>query len=311
VAYTHGQQIDQPLSITRLGYADVNGTWNGPFTVVPLWTLRGYADTSYFAEAGAQNCLALGTGTRCVAVNYPAEYWMPPFRASPIPPAFHGSLLIDKADASGQLFRRNRYYDPATGRFTQEDPIGLAGGLNLYGFANGDPVSFSDPFGLWPDWMNNFLEGMHAVTSVEGGSCKGYACTFGAVVGLATMMTPAGGVEERAVAGLAEEARFIPNPGGKLGSAAHRAVIQETADALEAEGATIVAGGGRLAERAIRVGNGKIRFPDIEAVRADGSRVFVNVGRMTKAGNPVAREGRALNDLKGTGVETLFVPYTP
>lgn len=35
-----------------------------------------------------------------------------------------------------------------TGLFTQEDPIGLAGGLNLYGFANGDPVNFSDPFGL-------------------------------------------------------------------------------------------------------------------------------------------------------------------
>ncbi len=32
--------------------------------------------------------------------------------------------------------------------FTQQDPIGLAGGLNLYGFANGDPVNFSDPFGL-------------------------------------------------------------------------------------------------------------------------------------------------------------------
>ena len=35
--------------------------------------------------------------------------------------------------------------------FTQQDPIGLAGGLNLYGFANGDPVNFSDPFGLCPD----------------------------------------------------------------------------------------------------------------------------------------------------------------
>ncbi len=29
-----------------------------------------------------------------------------------------------------------------------EDPIGLAGGLNLYGFAGADPVNFSDPFGL-------------------------------------------------------------------------------------------------------------------------------------------------------------------
>jgi len=39
-------------------------------------------------------------------------------------------------------------YDPNTGIFTQEDPIGLAGGLNLYGFASGDPVNFSDPYGL-------------------------------------------------------------------------------------------------------------------------------------------------------------------
>jgi RHS repeat-associated protein len=52
------------------------------------------------------------------------------------------------ATPAGLLYRRNRYYDPATGRFTQEDPIGLAGGINLYGFANGDPLSYSDPFGL-------------------------------------------------------------------------------------------------------------------------------------------------------------------
>lgn len=51
---------------------------------------------------------------------------------------------------SGLQCMRNRYYDPRTGRFTQEDPIGLAGGLNLYGFAAGDPVNFSDPFGLCP-----------------------------------------------------------------------------------------------------------------------------------------------------------------
>jgi len=56
--------------------------------------------------------------------------------------------MEDQQDASGLLYRRNRYYDPATGRFTQEDPIGLGGGVNLYGFANGDPVSYSDPYGL-------------------------------------------------------------------------------------------------------------------------------------------------------------------
>ncbi len=34
------------------------------------------------------------------------------------------------------------------GALTQEDPIGVAGGLNLYGYAGGDPINFSDPFGL-------------------------------------------------------------------------------------------------------------------------------------------------------------------
>jgi uncharacterized protein RhaS with RHS repeats len=52
-----------------------------------------------------------------------------------------GSVLTDQRDPSGFLYRRNRYYDPMAGRFTQPDPIGLAGGINLYGFAAGDPVS--------------------------------------------------------------------------------------------------------------------------------------------------------------------------
>lgn len=52
-----------------------------------------------------------------------------------------------------QSFRRNRYLDPGTGRFTQPDPIGLGGGLDSYGFASGDPVNFSDPFGLSSDTL--------------------------------------------------------------------------------------------------------------------------------------------------------------
>jgi uncharacterized protein RhaS with RHS repeats len=38
--------------------------------------------------------------------------------------------------------------DPATGRFLQTDPIGMAGGMNLYAYAGGDPVNRTDPSGL-------------------------------------------------------------------------------------------------------------------------------------------------------------------
>jgi RHS repeat-associated protein len=48
----------------------------------------------------------------------------------------------------GVSFFRNRAYDQATGRWTQEDPIGLAGGMNLYQFNGNNPVMYSDPFGL-------------------------------------------------------------------------------------------------------------------------------------------------------------------
>lgn len=51
---------------------------------------------------------------------------------------------------TGLYYMRARFYDPAIGRFLSEDPIGIAGGLNLYAYAGNDPVNSSDPFGLCP-----------------------------------------------------------------------------------------------------------------------------------------------------------------
>jgi len=51
-------------------------------------------------------------------------------------------------DGTGLYYYRARYYDSVTKQWLSEDPIGLAGGLNLYAYVNGDPISFSDPEGL-------------------------------------------------------------------------------------------------------------------------------------------------------------------
>jgi RHS repeat-associated protein len=49
---------------------------------------------------------------------------------------------------SGYHYNWHRYYDPSTGRYLTPDPIGLAGGLNGYGYAGQDPMGAVDPWGL-------------------------------------------------------------------------------------------------------------------------------------------------------------------
>ena len=52
--------------------------------------------------------------------------------------------------ATGLHYNYYRDYDPATGRYVQVDPIGLAGGLNPYLYANGSPLRYTDPSGNIP-----------------------------------------------------------------------------------------------------------------------------------------------------------------
>jgi len=51
---------------------------------------------------------------------------------------------------TGLHYNRHRYYDPGSGRYISQDPIGLSGGYNLYAYANGNPLSNIDPMGT--DW---------------------------------------------------------------------------------------------------------------------------------------------------------------
>jgi len=141
--YVHVEGLDQPLGLIRSdGTRVLNYTW------------RGLGESSVFTN-GAAGDASITSGLP--AVDWPtrtqgAVYFTPNVLASgPSGPfTWFGTLAENGAGSTGLLYKRNRYFDPASGRFTQADPIGLGGGLNLYGFANGDPVNYSDPFGLCP-----------------------------------------------------------------------------------------------------------------------------------------------------------------
>jgi len=49
---------------------------------------------------------------------------------------------------TGLYYMRARYYDPQLGRFLSEDPLGIAGGMNLYPYGGNDPINTRDPSGL-------------------------------------------------------------------------------------------------------------------------------------------------------------------
>jgi len=134
VRYTHAGGIDEPLIVWK---SDVGG-W------VPHRSWRGVYEAGTPVDGTSSN------------VTWPGQsldvFYAPDARLTTVQQSnWMGSLVEGKTDKSGLQYMRNRYYDPRTGRFTQEDPIGLAGGSNLYGFAGGDPVNHTDPFGLTPD----------------------------------------------------------------------------------------------------------------------------------------------------------------
>ena len=143
VAYAHAQGIDQPVGILKR-YAE-EGTWG---YVTPHANWKG--EWSYGTFSDGSICLTMGQS----CPNWPGFSWSMDGASRGTEPQSYtvwwGSIIRGQADASGLQYLRNRYYDPRTGRFTQQDPIGLAGGMNLYGFAAGDPVNYSDPFGLCP-----------------------------------------------------------------------------------------------------------------------------------------------------------------
>ena len=60
---------------------------------------------------------------------------------------FNGFFGV-QTDSNGLLYMNARYYNVELRRFVSADPRGFGESANFYWFANGDPLSLADPFGL-------------------------------------------------------------------------------------------------------------------------------------------------------------------
>lgn len=153
-----------------------------------------------------------------------APFGYRPYGTASAAPAQFGYTGQRVDQETGLYYYRARHYSPQWGRFTQADPIGYAGGINLYGYVGNDPVNLIDTTGLAPDssmvysyatgggssWGSNLLQGFYdlipgthytalaqgqaASGSYVGASIYGTAALFDVTLAMATA-----GVSSRAI----------------------------------------------------------------------------------------------------------------
>ncbi|MBI4700578.1 MAG: DUF4150 domain-containing protein [Deltaproteobacteria bacterium] len=140
-----------------------------PGSLVPLLQAQGGEVFAYVTDhLGTPRELIDRAGrvawaARCSIWGRVVETWSDPAgperRGGPIDSPFR--LLGQVADEeTGLCCTRFRYFDPEVGRWCSPDPIGISGGVDLFGFG-GSPTQDVDPFGLAP---------IHAVGQLPPGS---------------------------------------------------------------------------------------------------------------------------------------------
>jgi RHS repeat-associated protein len=104
--------------------------------------------TYHFDYRGSTIALSGDNGVVTDRIEY-SLYGLTTYRAgtSDTPFLFNGKFGV-MTDPDGLLYMRARFYNPYLCRFISADPSGFGGGLNFYAYANANPVSYLDPFGL-------------------------------------------------------------------------------------------------------------------------------------------------------------------
>ena len=143
-----------------------------------------------------------GSGTVTATASYDA--WGNPETAGGRTPTTPFGYAGGYTDLTGLVYLVHRYYDPVTGQFISLDPAVMQTG-QPYGYANGDPVSATDPSGLsavgCTGWGGQVIELSHLSLRIP----KGIMC--GHIQGNGTWVTAVQG--EFQAAGTVSEWQFL------------------------------------------------------------------------------------------------------
>ena len=142
----------------------------------------------------------------------------------PDPVGFGGQWGYQGVGGAASLLG-HRLYDASTGRFLTRDPIGYAGGVNLYGFAHNNPVTGRDPEGTDDSNPFSYFGNMfdHAtLAGVAGALWNSIANNFnlrlaahglkeGALIAAQSPIGPTGEVGAVRIVGEAAEGAVVPS----------------------------------------------------------------------------------------------------
>ena len=119
----------------------------------------------HFDCRGSTVVLTDGNGNPTDGIEY-SPYGSTTYRfgTNDTPFLYNGQFGV-QTDPNGLMFFHARYYNSYISRFLNPDPSGFAGGLNFYAFANGNPISEVDPFGLGGLWYNSLASWATATTT--------------------------------------------------------------------------------------------------------------------------------------------------
>ncbi|HLJ27687.1 MAG TPA: RHS repeat-associated core domain-containing protein [Candidatus Angelobacter sp.] len=138
--YSQGIGIDEPLGETRSGATNYYEQ-DGLGSVTSLSSSGGSLANTYGYDSFGNLTTASGT------VTNPFQY-----------------TGRDYDPETGLRYYRARYYDPTSGRFLSEDPIGFLGGVNFYSYVHNNSLLLRDPFGMCPMCMGAVARGSGVVS---------------------------------------------------------------------------------------------------------------------------------------------------